>query len=264
MLTRYPDLDEMLNLQFQPIENDNPKMFTREQIAHYNENGFIKPFKLFEGDELARIAAFFRENEAEMTRCKQKCETYWSPHPHLGGAYDLVSHPRTVAYLQDLIGPNVICHISDLINKPPNQDKGGIHHQDSTFNAMDARCPIVWLAVEDADVENGCMWFIHGSHKLGVVECDEEHYIDDPSQHGEDIPCEVPAGHAIFMSDLVMHSSPANRSKDRYRPGFTATYAPAEITPHKQSNRWAVLCSGEDASGEWQAKPRPAGERLFA
>jgi non-heme Fe2+,alpha-ketoglutarate-dependent halogenase len=264
MLTRWPELDGMLDLQFQPVVNDNPKCFTREQLDHYNEHGYIKPFALFEGDELKRIQKFFANNAAVLEKRKTDAGTFISQHHIDRGLYDIVAHPRTVGYLRDLIGDNIVCHVSDFISKPPNQTKGGTHHQDASFNANDARCPIVWIAIEDADVENGCMWFIPGSHKLGIQQCTEGHFVINPEQYGEEIPIEVPAGHAIFMTDLIMHSSPANRSKDRYRPALTATYAPAEIKVYENRNQWAVMCSGEDVHGYWQPHPKPQGTPLFS
>ncbi len=256
MLTRYPDLDDMLDLQYEPIVNENPGALTRQQIDDYNEKGYVGPLPLFVGDELDRVRSLFRDRVDEISH-REAFESY---HHTRRWLYDVVSHPLTVARLNDLLGPNVICHVSEFINKPPKQEKGGNHHQDASFNPMDARCPIVWLTLDDADVENGCMWFIDGSHKVGLVECDEGHYVVDPSQYGEEHPCEVPAGHCVIISDLLMHSSPANRSETRYRPGFTATYAPAALKPHKNGNRSAILVSGEDQAGHWQAHSAPEGD----
>ncbi|MDP7739929.1 MAG: phytanoyl-CoA dioxygenase family protein, partial [Lentisphaeria bacterium] len=240
MLTRYPHLDAVLNLQYQAIVNDDPHAFTLAEIEQYNDLGFTKPIPLFDGDALEQLQRFFHENESRIKQMKADAKGFISLHNRIPELYDLVTYPRTVGYLQDLIGPDFVCHISDFINKPPGQTEGGSFHQDATFNAMDARSAIVWIALADVDVENGCMWFIPGSHKTGVVECDTNHYVIDPSAYGQEVPCEVPAGHGVFLNDLVMHSSPPNRSKDRFRPGFTATYAPAGVQPHEQANRWAV------------------------
>ena len=259
MLTRYPHLDTVLDLQYTPVVNDNPRAFTPAQIEQYNDKGFVDPMPLFEGDELKQLQRFFHDNEAGMEQMKKDAKGFISLHNRIPELYDVVAHPRTVGYLQDLIGPDIVCHISDFINKPPDQTEGGSFHQDATFNAMDARSAIVWIALADVDVENGCMWFIPGSHKTGVVECDTNHYVIDPSAYGQEIPCEVPAGHGVFMSDLLMHSSPPNKSKDRFRPGFTATYISAEVQPHEQANRWAVQCSGVDSQGYWHPHPRPTG-----
>jgi len=263
MLTRYPTLDSVLNLQFEPVINEAPRAFTRAQMDEFNREGFIRPVPLFTGDALRRLQEFFRENEPIMKQMREQAGKFISMHHLLPGLYDVVAWSRTVNYLRDLLGPDVICHASEFINKPPQQTKGGNHHQDATFNAVDARCVIVWIAIQDADVENGCMWFIPGSHKRGVVECDTSHYVLDPLQYGREIPCEAPAGHGVFMSDLLMHSSPANRSANRYRPAFTASYAPAALEPHEQIHRWAVQCAGSDPRGLWKPHARPAGAKLF-
>ncbi|MAE65071.1 MAG: hypothetical protein CMJ18_12445 [Phycisphaeraceae bacterium] len=259
MLTRYPHLDHVLDLSFHPVDNDEPASFTREQIDQYNERGFTDPVPLFIDDELNALQAFFREHEGRMQRMMEEAGSFISLHHLLTPVHDIVAHPRTVSRLRDLIGPNVVCFISQFINKPPRQTEGGSFHQDASFNATDARSVIVWLAIEHADAENGCMWFIPGSHRGGAVECDETHFVIEPSRYGQAVPCEVPAGHGVFMSDLLMHSSPPNRSKDRHRPGFTATYISAEVQPHEQANRWAVQCRGADPNGHWKPQPRPKG-----
>jgi hypothetical protein len=263
MLTRYPALDDALNLDFEPILNDRPSALTLAQVEQFNERGFAGPIQLYSGDALGRLRRFFRENEAAMKERRAQAEGFLSLHHLMPGLYDVVAYPRTAACLRDLLGPNVVCHTSEFVNKPPGQTAGGSYHQDATFNAIDARCVVVWLALEDADVENGCMWFIPGSHKAGVVECDASHYVVDPLRYGREVPCEVKAGHAVFMSDLLMHSSPPNRSKERYRPGFTATYAAAEQQPFEGLNRWAVQVAGGDPLGYWQPHPRPAGPGIF-
>jgi len=263
MLTRYPHLDDVLDLQFYPVQNSDPASFTTAQIEQFNHQGFIDPIPLFENDALADLQAYVRHHEVDLRRMKEEANGFISLHHCVPALYDLVGSGRTVAHLQDLVGPNVICFISDLINKPPGQTQGGSFHQDATFNAVDARSVIVWLAIEDADAENGCMNFIPGSHKGGVVECDTHHYVVNPAQYGSAIPCEVPAGYGVFMSDLLMHSSPPNRSKDRYRPGFTASYISSDVQPYEQINRWAVQCSGTDSCGYWMPHTRPEGPRLF-
>ena len=259
MLTNFPDLN--LDMTFQPVNQPTPRAFTPAQIQHYNAFGYIGPIQLFAGDQLAALQQYFVEHEPELTGGKEG--KFWSYHFEMAGLYDLVTHPRTAAYLQDLAGPNIVCTVSQFINKPPNQIKEGHFHQDAAFNPMNARCPIVWLALEDADVENGCMWFIPGSHKLGLMPFAEHNWVIDPEQYQPHIPMEVKAGCALFMSDLLMHSSPPNQSTTRYRPGFTATYAPSDLKPHSDRNKWAVQCAGEDSHEYWQPHPRPTGVSPF-
>jgi hypothetical protein len=249
MLTRYPHLEASLRLDFEPVRNDRPRTLTREEIAAFNERGYLGPRRVFDGEALREAQAFFRERGGEVTAG----DAFESFHHRVPELRRIVTHPPTLAVLTDLIGPNVVCHISQYINKPPlqpAQDESRFH-QDATFNAMDARSVVVWLAIRDTDAQNGCMEFIPGSHKAGVVECDASHYVVNPKPYGRPIPMPAMAGEAIFFSDLLMHASPPNRSKDRDRPAFTATYCAAEVRPYENAARWASVCSGSDANGWW-------------
>src|SRR6476659_3228519 len=98
MLTRYPTLDAVLDLKYQPVENDNPRAFTRGQIAQFNEQGFVSPVQLFAGDDLRRVQGFFRENDATIQKMCADAGAFLSLHHLLPGLYDLVTHPRTAAY----------------------------------------------------------------------------------------------------------------------------------------------------------------------
>jgi non-haem Fe2+, alpha-ketoglutarate-dependent halogenase len=256
MLTRYPHLEALLRLDFEPVRNDRPRTLTREEIAAFNQRGYLGPRRVFDGGALREVQAFFRERGGEVTAG----DAFESFHHRVPELRRIVTHPPTLAVLTDLTGPNVVCHISQYINKPPTPGSGGAaaiddsdgpFHQDATFNAMDARGIVAWLAIHDADAENGCMWFIPGSHRAGAVECDRRHWVIEPERYGRAIPMPAKAGEAIFFSDLLMHASPPNRSATRDRPAFTSTYCPAETRPHEKAERWAVLCAGRDASGWW-------------
>ena len=83
--------------------------------------------------------------------------------------------------------------------------------------------------------------------------------VPDAERYGTPVPVELQAGEAVVFSDLLLHSSPPNTSPTLRRGGLTATYAPAELVPVLGRKTWAVLCSGEDAQGHWQIRPRPEG-----
>src|SRR5262249_5199970 len=151
-----------------------------------------------------------------------------------------VVNPLLVDPLQDLLGPNIVCHVSQYICKDPGDDMKVVWHQDASFNPMDSRCVVVWTAIADAVVENGCMWFIPGSHRLGALEYREPgHEVPDAEAYGPKLPIELKAGQAALFSDLLLHSSPANRSKQMRRGGWTATYASADLVPTLGRKQWS-------------------------
>jgi phytanoyl-CoA hydroxylase len=108
------------------------------------------------------------------------------------------------------------------IFKQPNIGGEVICHQDSTFLYSE---PIdivgLWFALEDATLENGCLWAIPGGHKLGLrsrwlrsAEGGMKFEIFDSNPWPEQklVPLEVRKGSLIILSGLLPHKSLANRS----------------------------------------------------
>lgn len=251
----FPDLN--LDLQYRPVTNTSPRVLTRGQVDAYNRDGYFTHVPMLSGDRLREVQEFFlREKE----RVIHKGEGFECFHHVIPELHELVTDPLLVSYMRDLLGPDVVCHISQFIRKEPGQGPEVTWHQDSSFNPGDARCVVVWLAVEDADVANGCMWFIPGSHRLGQLACDDRHTVASAEQQGKKVPIELKAGEVVIFSDLLLHASPANKSS-RPRPGFTMTFVAADVPIHKNKNRWGVVCCGEDRFGYWPAQTQLVAQR---
>ena len=104
-------------------------------------------------------------------------------------------------------------------------------HQDATFLYTE---PIsvkgFWFALEDASLENGCMWTIPGGHRNDLKsrffrnekgDGTEMEIIDDsPWETSKLVPLEVRAGSMIVLHGLLPHMSHANRS-ERTRHAYT-------------------------------------------
>jgi phytanoyl-CoA hydroxylase len=95
-------------------------------------------------------------------------------------------------------------------------------HQDSTFLYTEPQeIAGLWFALEDATIENGCLWAIPGGHKLGLksrwkrnAEGGMSFDVFDCSPWPEDrlVPLEVTKGTLIILNGLLPHKSLANRS----------------------------------------------------
>lgn len=248
MNTRYPELN--LDLTYRPV-GGAPRHFTAGQIDRYNRDGFIDGITLYEGAELAALRDFFTRDKARIVAPAGAFQSYHHVVPELR---DVVTQPRLVAYLQDLLGEGVVCHVSQYVCKEPGEDLPVVWHQDASFNPMDARSVVVWLAVDDAFVENGCMWFVPGSHRLGGLDFQGAgHAVPEVARYGEAIPIPAQAGQAVFFSDLLLHSSLPNRSSQR-RGGFTMTFTSTDTQPHYDWKAWSVICAGEDRQGFWSSE----------
>jgi len=112
---------------------------------------------------------------------------------------------------------------SMAILKPPGIGGEVSAHQDATFLYTD---PVTvtgfWFALEDATVENGCMWGLPGGHRLGLkrrfrrsgdrVVFDELDPSPLPLPPDGYVPLEAPKGTLVMLDGLLPHWSAANRS----------------------------------------------------
>ena len=95
-------------------------------------------------------------------------------------------------------------------------------HQDSTFLYTEPTdIAGLWFALEDATIENSCLWVIPGGHRLGLksrwlrsTEGEMKFEVFDSSPWPEDrlVPLEVRKGSLIVLNGLLPHKSLANRS----------------------------------------------------
>ena len=83
---------------------------------------------------------------------------------------------RLVDRVADLIGPNLQLHHSKLATKPPKKDAGIFPwHQDfNSFPHTNTDLLAINVLLDDATPENGCMYMVPGSHKLGLLPHDRE------------------------------------------------------------------------------------------
>ena len=111
---------------------------------------------------------------------------------------------------------------SMYIFKQPNIGGEVACHQDSTFIYTEPPdIAGLWFALEDATIENGCLWAIPGGHKRGLksrwVRSAEgpmqfEIYDSTPWPENELVPLEVTKGSLILLNGLLPHRSFENRS----------------------------------------------------
>jgi hypothetical protein len=132
-----------------------------------------------------------------------------------------VKHIGIAQALAALIGPDVKCMQSMLFVKPPGF-QGQAWHQDEIYiPTRDRSLAGAWIALDDATLENGCLWVLPSSHK-GVLYDQREH--DNPDEfdqaaesHGFDdsgeVPVEVNTGDVVFFNGYLLHRSRKNRSQ---------------------------------------------------
>jgi ectoine hydroxylase-related dioxygenase (phytanoyl-CoA dioxygenase family) len=186
--------------------------------------------------------------------------------------WDVLTHPRIVAVVTDLIGPDVIGWGSHFFCKMPGDGKTVAWHQDASYWPLTpSKAVTVWLAIDDADRENACMRFLPGTHTLGhltyqLSETDEANVLNQTvpgvERFGNPVYVVLKAGEASVHSDLLLHGSEANTSSRR-RCGLTLRYAPADVRAGLGWHEKGVVVAGNGAgngAAHWANRPRPADD----
>lgn len=137
----------------------------------------------------------------------------------------LLRHPNVLKVATAMLGPDVKLLLDQMLCKPPRIGSAKPYHQDGPYwpiEPMD-HCTL-WIALDDATRDNGCMRFLPGTHKLGPLAHDAalgHHRMpqgwESLSQRSEEVMVEASAGSGSCHNGLVLHETSDNRSPLRRR-----------------------------------------------
>ena len=250
--------------------------------AYYDENGFALLAGALSPAEVAEVNAeavrlcrlglgeapgrgpVDGESDEQLLR-RYLCIHY--PHKVSDVAMNALVQPRVVDALRAVIGPNVKAMQSMLFIKSEGKP-GQAWHQDEYFiPTRDRSLTAAWIALDDATIENGCLWVLPGSQRRGVLypardqddprfDCSTEAY-DFPYDDEQSLPVEVPAGTAVLFNGYLLHRSLQNSGAHGYRRALVNHYMSAEsLLPWRRpaegehmgvaDYRDVVLVAGED------------------
>ncbi len=143
------------------------------------------------------------------------------------------------------------------VSKPPQARTELPWHQDNGYTPLVPEEYVTcWLALDDAELDNGCLWVIPGSHRHGTV---AHHNGAGPFRVGHDGPdadgvaVPVARGSVLVFSSLLMHRSGPNVT-DRPRRAWTIQYCSAAATSALSGRVLddRLLCAAE---GAWLDEP---------
>ena len=185
---------------------------------------FVKKQELLKTDEERELAV-------------RKVYYYIDHEPRLR---DIAYHPRILSALEKLFGEPAKVIADQAILKPPGGGAEKPWHQDMAYGnlAYDKSVIGIWLALDPADLENGCMHVIPYSHMEGGM----PHYAvrdwqicDRNVRVEEDVAVPLSPGGALIFSGLLHHGTPPNFSNKRRR-ALQIHYAPVsaeKLTPRE-------------------------------
>jgi phytanoyl-CoA hydroxylase len=220
-------------------------MLTTSQIEFYQENGFLHIPQVFDPAEISELSD-------EMDRLVEEWaftspgwsgpwrQAYMDPETEkqskLTAMHDLhfysaawmraVTHPRLVAAMGDLLGPNVELHHSTMHIKPPQTGHPFPMHQDNPFyHHSNGKYIDVLVHLDNTSHANGEIRFLAGSHKLGPL----PHIIHTAAgpctphlpfavfKLEETVPVPAKRGDVVIFNLFTIHGSYINTTKEPRR-----------------------------------------------
>ena len=163
-------------------------------------------------------------------------------HDHLPAFQKLARHPL-IREAFDLAGfHDVEIDQSMVIFKPPQIGGDVRWHQDASYLLTSpSRVLGVWIALEEATRQNGCLWMAPGEHKSPLR---ERYLVNWETRRGDlitidttpwptndqAVPIEVEAGQVVIFHDHMPHRSFPNRS--------ASSRVAVTLHGHERSSRW--------------------------
>ncbi len=213
---------------------------SEEQIAFFQEHGYVSNIKLldekqveFLTEELAVILdphhpdndlfyEFHSNESADPNAVLFHALGAWRLTP---GFHDVLWNPAFVMAASQLLEDQPVRFWHDqLFYKPAHHGGVVAWHQDYSYwtRTIPMQHLTCWTGLDDATTENGCMYYVPGSHKWGLLDKPElagdmEGLMDylTPTQKEEfkPIPIQMKKGYGTFHHPLLVHGSYENKSK---------------------------------------------------
>lgn len=217
-----------------------------DQVSFFNENGYLAGIPMLDEKQIGVLRAelsdlttghdeshglFYEYNRNESSDPRTilfHALGGWRVTP---GFHDVLWNPRFLMAASQLLGGSVRFWHDQLFYKPAK--KGGVvaWHQDYSYwtRTIPVAHLTCWCALDDATKENGCLQYIPGSHKWGllpkpVIAGELEgikDFLNEEQKKAFEKPHYAPvnAGEAIFHHPLTLHGSGENKS-DQPRRAF--------------------------------------------
>jgi non-haem Fe2+, alpha-ketoglutarate-dependent halogenase len=245
-----------------------PRLLSEDAVARYRRDGYYFPIDVLSEAETRSLRDRLEAHEAASGGPIQGDRRH-KAHLYLTWLNDLIRLPRILDAVEDVLGPDLLCWSTSFFIKEASDPGFVSWHQDATYWGLSSPDVMtVWLAFTPANLVNGCMKFMPGSHngQLEHVDTFDKHNL---LSRGQEIAVKVDEsrgvdvilkpGQASLHHVLLAHGSAPNRSNDR-RIGFAIRYIPTHVKQAVGTRDSATLVRGIDRFHHFEPEPRPAAD----
>jgi ectoine hydroxylase-related dioxygenase (phytanoyl-CoA dioxygenase family) len=214
-------------------------MLTPEQLESYHRDGHATVPGIFFVDQMDRAKQDAAEWGADVVSNMKPHEAEWyvesgsdsdrpvlrkldNPVFHRPIFRQLATHTRLVEAVEQILGSETTAFFSQIFFKPPEVGGEKPIHQDNFYFGPDDDNAMVtaWVAMDDATIDNGCLYFGNGSHLRGLL----GHHAPEDRPFNLSVDTAVTANHRMspapvakggvsFHHGLTLHQSSANKSQ---------------------------------------------------
>lgn len=233
----------------------------QEQIAFFHREGYLALSSITTDEEVARIRQVYDElfarragreegNQFDLAGTdeegsRESLPQIMSPSKYAPELAETLYRRNALVIARQLLGEQAVFKGEHAIFKPPRYGAATPWHQDEAYwdPALEYNEVSIWMPLQPATPENGCMYFIPGSHKLEVIP--HRPINNDPRIHGLEgdevdtshaVACPLPAGGATVHFSRTLHYTPPNRSTIPRRAYILAFGTPTK--PRATSRRF--------------------------
>lgn len=220
---------------------------TEQTVAKLQQNGFVVLREFAEPETLAEIEQRLQRVIEEVLPSLPPEQVYFEDrdnpqtlkqiqqlgsHDPFFGALHCKGTLRGIA--EQFLEGSVVPKNVQYFNKPPQVGQATPPHQDGYYFMLEPCDAItLWLALDGADEENGCVRYVRGSHRKGLRSHSRTTTLgfsqgisDYPTAEDQqwEVPVPVQPGDLLAHHALTIHRADGNQSTDRPRRAIGFVY----------------------------------------
>ena len=235
------EINEMITEMFErPRTSEDWEKYrlSEEQVNFYKENGYLSGVKLLDEvhieilkEELKDIVdpahpgnylfhEFHSNESGDPNSILFHALGAWRV---TNGFHDVLWNPAFVMAASQLLGGNVRFWHDQLFYKPAQHGGVVAWHQDYSYwtRTRPMEHLTCWTGLDDADTENGCLYYVPGSHKWDLLDMPpiagdmngiNAFLSEEQKAQFKPFPVELKKGYATFHHPLMVHGSYENRT----------------------------------------------------
>lgn len=239
------------------------KVLSEDQRKFYFDQGYLLPsIKVFNDDKFKELQDIFMVHLND--RGDKLSDELDTPHFRDPRLFRFLMDEKVLDVVEDLLGPDIGLWSSHFISKEPFKGRKTPWHEDSAywkgkFDRLD-QVLTIWLALDESNLENGCMGVIPGSHTNGFSEYEasgslKENTFPEQIKSGsfdeeKAVWFQLKPGEFSIHDARIIHGAGPNTSPRR-RAGYTMRYfnLSMKFRPDFAPNHKIFHCRGKNLSG---------------